>query len=221
MASAALRTARALRSGLLLGRLLLLFEAAGDGCDFRDAFRDVFKRLVKVLDRAFQIKVRLDFRKVARHVVGQMTEDTEQGAVDAVVRAVLETFPAVDHFGEAEGERNDGGHAVGAPHGTAAVVLDLVDDRIDGAAARKRRVDGAVAAVDEFLQTVLFVGIRQSGDLEFQLADIYTDAVTLKKVSEDVNRLLARDENLEEEENRELRKRLDRFMEEKYEKLNL
>ena len=30
-------------------------------------------------------------------------------------------------------------------------------------------------------------GIRQSGDLEFQLADIYTDAVTLKKVSEDVN----------------------------------
>ena len=64
-------------------------------------------------------------------------------------------------------------------------------------------------------------GIRQSGDLEFQLADIYTDAVTLKKVSEDVNRLLARDENLEEEENRELKKRLDRFMEEKYEKLNL
>lgn len=64
-------------------------------------------------------------------------------------------------------------------------------------------------------------GIRQSGDLEFQLADIYTDAVTLKKVSEDVNRLLERDENLEEEENRELKKRLDRFMEEKYEKLNL
>ena len=64
-------------------------------------------------------------------------------------------------------------------------------------------------------------GIRQSGDLEFQLADIYADAVTLKKVSEDVNRLLARDENLEEEENRELKKRLDRFMEEKYEKLNL
>ena len=64
-------------------------------------------------------------------------------------------------------------------------------------------------------------GIRQSGDLEFQLADIYTDAVTLKKVSEDVNRLLERDENLEQEENQELKKRLDRFLEEKYEKLNL
>lgn len=64
-------------------------------------------------------------------------------------------------------------------------------------------------------------GIRQSGDLEFRLADIYTDAVTLKKVSEDVNRLLDRDEDLEEEENQELKKRLDRFMEEKYEKLNL
>ena len=64
-------------------------------------------------------------------------------------------------------------------------------------------------------------GIRQSGDLEFQLADIYTDAVTLKKVSEDVNRLLEQDENLELEENQELKKRLDRFLEEKYEKLNL
>lgn len=64
-------------------------------------------------------------------------------------------------------------------------------------------------------------GIRQSGDLEFQLADIYTDAVTLKKVSEDVNRLLEQDENLEHEENQELKKRLDRFLEEKYEKLNL
>lgn len=64
-------------------------------------------------------------------------------------------------------------------------------------------------------------GIRQSGDLEFQLADIYTDAVTLKKVSEDVNRLLEQDEKLEQEENQELKKRLDRFLEEKYEKLNL
>ena len=64
-------------------------------------------------------------------------------------------------------------------------------------------------------------GIRQSGDLELQLADIYTDAVTLKKVSEDVNRLLEQDENLEQEENQELKKRLDRFLEEKYEKLNL
>lgn len=45
--------------------------------------------------------------------------------------------------------------------------------------------------------------------------------MTLKKVSEDVNRLLEQDENLEQEENQELKKRLDRFLEEKYEKLNL
>ena len=38
--------------------------------------------------------------------------------------------------------------------------------------------------------------MRQSGDLEFKIADIYTDAVTLKKVSEDVDDLLERDENL-------------------------
>ena len=36
-----------------------------------------------------------------------------------------------------------------------------------------------------------------------------------------MNILLELDEDLEEEENQELKKRLDRFMEEKYEKLNL
>ncbi|WP_337811114.1 ATP-dependent DNA helicase RecG, partial [Enterocloster sp.] len=39
-------------------------------------------------------------------------------------------------------------------------------------------------------------GIRQSGDLEFKLADIYTDAVTLQKVSEDVEQLLKTDPEL-------------------------
>lgn len=64
-------------------------------------------------------------------------------------------------------------------------------------------------------------GLRQSGDLEFKLADIYTDAVTLKKVSEDVNRLLSEDEELENEENEELKRKLDRYLEFSYEKLNL
>ena len=64
-------------------------------------------------------------------------------------------------------------------------------------------------------------GLRQSGDLEFKLADIYTDAVTLKTVSEDVNELLAEDENLEREENAELKRRLTRYLERSYEKLNL
>ena len=42
-------------------------------------------------------------------------------------------------------------------------------------------------------------GLRQSGDLEFKIADIYTDAVTLKQVSEDVDALLLEDENLDRE----------------------
>lgn len=36
-------------------------------------------------------------------------------------------------------------------------------------------------------------GLRQSGDMEFKLADIFTDANILKKVSEEVNRLLDAD----------------------------
>lgn len=35
-------------------------------------------------------------------------------------------------------------------------------------------------------------GMRQSGDLEFKLADIFTDAPLLKSVSEEVNQLWIR-----------------------------
>ena len=64
-------------------------------------------------------------------------------------------------------------------------------------------------------------GLRQSGDLEFKLADIYTDAITLKKVSEDVNALLKQDENLLLPEHEELKKKLDQYLETSYEKLSL
>lgn len=64
-------------------------------------------------------------------------------------------------------------------------------------------------------------GVRQSGDLEFKLADIFTDANILKTVSEEVNRLLEEDPNLEQEPHQELRRRLDSFLEKSYERLNL
>lgn len=64
-------------------------------------------------------------------------------------------------------------------------------------------------------------GLRQSGDLEFKIADIYTDAITLKTVSEDVEELLAEDEELEREEHAELKRRLARYLEQSYDKLNL
>lgn len=64
-------------------------------------------------------------------------------------------------------------------------------------------------------------GIRQSGDMEFQLADIFTDANLLKAVSEEVNLLLEQDPELQEESHRELKRRLDDYLETGYEKLNL
>lgn len=64
-------------------------------------------------------------------------------------------------------------------------------------------------------------GLRQSGDLEFRIADIYTDAVTLKHVSEDVEELLGRDGELKLPEHAELKQRLDRYLERSVEKLNL
>ena len=64
-------------------------------------------------------------------------------------------------------------------------------------------------------------GLRQSGEMEFKLADIYTDAVTLKKVSEDVDRLLAEDEELACPEHAELKKKLTDYLKTSLDTLNL
>lgn len=64
-------------------------------------------------------------------------------------------------------------------------------------------------------------GLRQSGDLEFKLADIFTDANLLKTVSEEVNKILEYDPELELEEHRELQRRLDGYLDKSYGKLSL
>ncbi|MEG0565847.1 MAG: helicase-related protein, partial [Hungatella sp.] len=64
-------------------------------------------------------------------------------------------------------------------------------------------------------------GLRQSGELEFKLADIFTDAAILKTVSEEVNQLLSDDPELESEEHAELKKKLDHYLEKSYDRLNL
>ena len=52
-------------------------------------------------------------------------------------------------------------------------------------------------------------GIRQSGDLHFQIGDIYQDAALLQKASEEADRLLAEDPVLQKPENRALLEFLD------------
>ena len=47
-------------------------------------------------------------------------------------------------------------------------------------------------------------GIRQSGDLHFQIGDIYQDAALLQKASEEADHLLAEDSGLQKPENRAL-----------------
>lgn len=64
-------------------------------------------------------------------------------------------------------------------------------------------------------------GLRQSGDMEFHLADIFTDADILKTVSEEVNLILEDDPEFLREEHRELKKRMDAYLEAGYGKLNL
>lgn len=64
-------------------------------------------------------------------------------------------------------------------------------------------------------------GLRQSGDMEFKLADVFTDADLLKTVSEEVNRILDEDPMLEWEEHLELRGRLESYLSKSYDRLNL
>ena len=64
-------------------------------------------------------------------------------------------------------------------------------------------------------------GIRQSGDLEFRLADIFADADILKAVSDEVKKLMDKDPLLEAEENQELRRKMDGYLERGWERVNL
>ena len=56
-------------------------------------------------------------------------------------------------------------------------------------------------------------GIRQSGELEFKIADIYSDSELLRSASEAAQKLLSEDGSLEKAENREIKKRLLSLME--------
>jgi ATP-dependent DNA helicase RecG len=66
-----------------------------------------------------------------------------------------------------------------------------------------------------------FFGIRQSGDLAFQLADIYQDADVLKRASEAVKEVLETDPELVLDEHQGLRSEMRRFMDEQLKKMNL
>jgi len=64
-------------------------------------------------------------------------------------------------------------------------------------------------------------GIRQSGEMEFKLGDIFTDANLLKTVSEEVKHIFTEDPDLEKEENTELSRKLSEYLEKSYDRLNL
>lgn len=66
-----------------------------------------------------------------------------------------------------------------------------------------------------------FFGIRQSGDLAFQLADIYQDADILKLASETVDDILSDDPKLLKEEHRGLEYQMKYFEENQLKRMNL
>ena len=66
-----------------------------------------------------------------------------------------------------------------------------------------------------------FFGIRQSGDLAFQLADIYLDAPVLQQASEAVASILDEDPDLAMESHAILQRKMDQFLEDKIDRMNL
>ena len=66
-----------------------------------------------------------------------------------------------------------------------------------------------------------FFGIRQSGLLEFRLGDIYQNADVLKLASEEANRILAEDRQLMAPEHREIRGRIQSYLDRQGESVNL
>lgn len=66
-----------------------------------------------------------------------------------------------------------------------------------------------------------FFGVRQSGDFDFGIADIYTDANVLKSASEAAGEVLDKDPELELEENRYLAEKVSEYTVKCLEKLNI
>lgn len=66
-----------------------------------------------------------------------------------------------------------------------------------------------------------FFGVRQSGEMEFAVGDIFSDANLLQEASEDVKQLLEEDPELELPEHAALKKHMERYGSEWFEKLNL
>ena len=66
-----------------------------------------------------------------------------------------------------------------------------------------------------------FFGVRQSGDFDFGIADIYTDAKVLKSASEAAGEVLDKDPELEIEENRYLAEKVSEYTVKCLEKLNI
>ena len=66
-----------------------------------------------------------------------------------------------------------------------------------------------------------FFGVRQSGDFDFGIADIYTDAKVLKNASEAAGEVLDKDPELELEENRYLAEKVSEYTDKCLEKLNI
>ena len=64
-------------------------------------------------------------------------------------------------------------------------------------------------------------GVRQSGMLDFALADIYSDAKILAQANEAVNEILEEDAGLEKEENRDLKKHFEMLVQNQDGNLNL
>ncbi len=64
-------------------------------------------------------------------------------------------------------------------------------------------------------------GIRQSGEMEFALADIFIDASLLQDASREVKELLEQDPDFCMEEHQYLKKYLDSYLKKSYDKINL
>ncbi len=141
-----------------------------------------------------------------------------------VPNATVMMIENAEHFGLAQLHQLRGRVGRGA-HQSYCIMVNCSDQ--DGTQERldilNRSNDGFYIASEDLKLRGPgdFFGLRQSGDMEFKIADIFTDANLLKTVSEEVNRILERDPNLEQEEYWALRERLDVYLSKSYDKLNL
>ena len=105
-------------------------ESAGDGGNFCNAFRKIFRCLLQVFQRALKFELFLHFLHIADKLIGEMAKNAEERAVDKLAAGFAQARPAIHSLKEARSKRLQCGDSLPSAYRAPGFILHVVYDGI-------------------------------------------------------------------------------------------